>query len=223
MKLTKKNLRADLVKYVTVFLLAGIVLLAGCDAGGKKPDSSTAGTPSVQAVSGTGETANGAFGKSDLRLNIEGVEVILMTDSAPLISALGNGYEMAENISCHFAGSMDRDFFYPTQENEEILVSTYGLDGEYVIGEIRFGSNKYKTKKGITAGSPVREVIDAYGENYTVDEGGEEEEGVLKTGIMNYWLGEKENEKTPRLYFDVEDGKVTAVNAYSAAQDKMAF
>ncbi|MDR1892024.1 MAG: hypothetical protein LBQ48_03325 [Oscillospiraceae bacterium] len=223
MKLTKKNLRAELAKYATVFLLAGHIILTGCNSGGEGSDSSAAGTPSAERVSGAGQTEMGTFGKGDLRLEIAGVEVVLMTDSASLIAALGNGYEMAENISCHFAGSMDRDFFYPTSENEEILVSTYGLEGRYVIGEIRFGSDKYKTKKGITAGSSVQEVIDAYGENYTVDEGGEEEDGVLKTGIMHYWLGEKENEKTPRLYFDVENGKVTNVNVYSAAQDKFGF
>ena len=82
---------------------------------------------------------------------------------------MGSGYEMVTSLGCHF-GTEDRDFHYPTQENRELLISTYGFDNN-----------------------------------------------------TKFVMGEKGNEKTPRLYFDVEDSKVAIVYAYAAAQDKMAF
>ena len=181
--------------------------LASC--GDKKSgsaDESQASQATVQNTSVPSEKTMGTFNKADMNITIAGVSVQFMGDSSALIAALGSNYTLEEENGCDYAG-MVKYYTY----GEDIMISTYPIDGTEVVGEVTIMSQKYPTSKDIKVGDSREKIITAYGENFTDDD------DDLQNGVLTYWLGEKGDYKhTPQLYFDLEENIITKINFFCA-------
>ena len=147
-------------------------------------------------------TSSDGFTESDLLFAYNENAYALDSDSASLIEALGNAYNFEAAVRCAFSG-MDKTYSYPG-----IDVYTYPLNGNDNIDEIYITSSDYATKKGITVGSSLSDINDAYGENYNFSDG--------------YMLvvapeGNKQDTSEPCLYFIIENDHVIEFSFYSAS------
>jgi hypothetical protein len=156
----------------------------------------------VLAITSCGQKEQKGFSEEDLVFVYNGEEFKLDSDVKPLIKSIGDGYEFSEAVSCAYTG-MDKTYSYG-----DIDLYTYPLDSKDRIDEIYIMSNKYSTKKGITVGSSLDDIIVAYGENYT-DLGG----GMLVIAPE----GMPEDTSSPCIYFIMQDGVVFEFSYYSAS------
>lgn len=96
------------------------------------------------------------------------VKLPMNAEFGPLLKQLGEADSYFEAASCAFNG-LDKVYTYkgleintyPNEENKEI---------DY-ISSIRILDESVKTPEGITIGSTLDEVLAAYGDNYTENEG----------------------------------------------------
>lgn len=115
---------------------------------------------------------------------------IHMNDKADtIVEALGKPQDYFEAPSCAFQG-LDKIYYY-----SGFNLSTYpGSDGDYVSA-IDFSDDSVSTKEGITLGAARDKVVEAYGKDYTED-----------NGSLTYTKG-----KT-KLTFLMEGEAVTSIN-----------
>ena len=121
---------------------------------------------------------NPPAGSSDVvpfSLTYQGVTVIPHEKAAPIIAALGEGYEYHESTSCAFVG-LDKVYTYA-----DIEIYTYPKGDEDFVLSVALRSDAVATDKGITIGSSGDEVIDAYGEG--------ELHGSVSDGEIGYTAG----------------------------------
>lgn len=105
-----------------------------------------------------GQSAPAAFSQKDLSLSVNGTTITAETEAQAILSALGDGYDYAEAVSCVYEG-MDRTYTYDT-----CVLYTYP-DGESErLMEISCFGGEVKTSRGITLGASRADVVAAYGE-----------------------------------------------------------
>jgi hypothetical protein len=140
----------------------------------------------------------GSFSSADFSFAIGGSRVKLDENVSAALKLLGDGYEYMASPSCAYVGE-DKLYSY-----DGIDVSTLPIDGD-LICSIDVTSSSFKTSKSITVGSSLRQVVAAYGSDYT-----------LEMGTLVYWGGEKGNPRTPQLYFVLDGGdSVEAFGMYN--------
>jgi hypothetical protein len=140
----------------------------------------------------------GSFSSADLAFLIAGKSVRLDENVSAALKLLGSGYSYQAAPSCAYTGE-DKLYSY-----EGIDIATLPIGGDLICA-IDVMSGDYKTSKSIGVGSPLSQIVAAYGADYTLD-----------AGALTYWDGEKNNPKTPQLYFAL-DGKdaVTMFGMYN--------
>jgi len=154
------------------------------------------------AFSACGDKEQAGFSESDLIFEYNGEAFALDSDASLLVAALGEGYEFSEAVSCAYKG-MDKTYSFG-----DIDIYTYPLDDIDRIDEIYIMSDKYSTKKGITVGSTLDDIVEAYGESYT-DLGG----GMLVIAPE----GTPEDTSAPCIYFIMDSDTVVEFSFYSAS------
>lgn len=102
---------------------------------------------------------------TDMAVVINGVTYSVRTDSANVLSALGNDYDYSETVSCIYEG-YDKAFAF-----DDITVSTVPVDGKDIIEMFTLTGGDYATARGIKVGDTRQKVLEAYGEHYTSDDG----------------------------------------------------
>lgn len=137
---------------------------------------------------------------ADMALVINGKTYAVRTDSAPVISVLGEDYAYEETVSCIYEG-YDKTFNYG-----DITVYTVPVDDQDIIEMFTVTGGDYATPRGIKVGSTRQDVLTAYGENFTSDDG--------------YYLtytedGNPENFSAMRVMFRMENDKVVEFSVYS--------
>ncbi len=135
----KKNLSLSLA----VLLMLVIAAACGGDAGSAMP--------------------TGAFSEDDLGVEIGGEVYYLREDSAPLLAALGDGYEYSEMVSCVYDGK-DKTYIYPG-----ITVSTVPVGGKDVTEMITLTDGSYSTLRGAKVGDAISSLAEKYGGDYFDD------------------------------------------------------
>lgn len=143
-------------------------------------------------------SAQEGFGQDDLGLELEGNTYYLRTDSAPLIEALGDGYEYSEMVSCVYDGK-DKTFSYPG-----LNVNTVPVDGKDIIEMLTLTDGTYATLRGVRVGDSREQVIAAYGEDYFDD------------GYINYTLtNDPADIQAERIQFEMSGDTVSTIYIYS--------
>ena len=157
------------------------------------------GAPAAETPRPTAPAAS--FSEADMTFVLNGKPYALKTDAAPLIKALGDGYELSEATSCLYVG-MDRMYEYPG-----IIISTVPKDNADYIDEIVLTSADYATPKGVAVGGALDDIVKAYGKGYA-DQG----------GIIVYAVnGNPDDLQSPKLYFTMTDGKIDSIGFFSAS------
>ena len=165
------------------------------------PAASVSPSPLPSATTPEAAATPAALNESDLDFTLDGVAYKLKTDAKPLLGALGESYELTAAPSCLYVGE-DKTFAYP-----DISISTFPIEDKDIIDEIDLLADRFATNRGIKIGDTLDQIKAAYGSDYTDD-------GVLVT----YWLGgDSTNLKSPQLYFEMTDGKVSTIGLYSAS------
>ena len=142
----------------------------------------------------------GEFREIDLIFDYNNVSYPLNSEAAPLLEALGSEYTETTAPSCVYDGE-DKMFEY-----DNMTIYTYPTDGIDMIDEIYFFGGDFQTTKDIKIGSTLEEVKEQYGQ------------GFDKGSTYEYVLsGDKDDVKSPRLTFEISDGKVTGISFYSAS------
>ena len=141
------------------------------------------------------ETDNSKDSSEDTREEIEGytfvynnVPIPLNQKAAPILQDLGKEQSYFEAPSCAFQG-LDKIYYYNGFE-----LSTYPNQGVDYISAIDLMDDSVSTEEGVYIGSSLEDVIEAYGEGYTEE-----------NGMYTYILGET------KLNFLIENNEVTAI------------
>lgn len=162
-------------KNTVIIMLALMLLLAGC----------------------SGKT-NSGFSEDDLGLEIAGEKYYLREDSAPVIEALGDGYEYSEMVSCVYDGQ-DKTFAYPG-----LTVNTVPVEGRDIIEMFTLTDDTYATLRGVKVGMSRDQVIAAYGEEYFDD------------GYINYTVTNDPTDiQAERIQFEMSGDTVSVIYIYS--------
>lgn len=176
--MNRKSIALVLLLTLTVSFTLG---LYGCG-----QDAAGAGAPS------------GKFSQQDLGVSIEGKVYGLREDSAPLLEALGSGYDYSEMVSCVYDGK-DKTYRYPG-----ITVNTVPVDGKDLVEMITLTDGTYQTLRGTKVGDTLDAVKKLYGEEYFDD------------GYLTYSLTNDSNDiQAERIQFEYAGGQVSTIYIYS--------
>lgn len=184
-----------------LIVVAALLLLAGC---GEKEAVTTSGnaqntevTQAAQdeAVGGAKDLTTAPEAAEGFSFVTNGVTVPMNVDAAPIIEALGDPVEYFEAASCAFQG-LDKIYTYNGFE-----INTYPKDNKDYISTVYFLDDSVATDKNIYLGSTLDEVLAAYGEDYTEE-----------NGEYTYVLGQT------KLCILVEEDSVTSIT-YKAVVD----
>ena len=147
---------------ICMCICMGMIFITGC-AAGKGSDDGQTKTPGDE--------------KNSFSYAIGDVELVPGEDFAKAYEALGEPVNYTEAASCYFDG-MDKVYTYDGYE-----VRTYPDGDKDIIQDICLSSKDYSTDEGITVGSSLKDVTDAYGDKYEL------------TGKMyKYYVSDKEYE-----------------------------
>lgn len=150
------------------------------------------------ACGGAPAAPEGPFTADDLGVMLDGKVYYLREDSAPLLAALGDGYEYSEMVSCVYDGK-DKTYTYPG-----ITVSTVPVDGKDVTEMITLTDAAYSTLRGAKVGDSTASLQEKYGENYFDD------------GYITYSVsGDPADIEAERIQFEYADGSVSRIYIYS--------
>ncbi len=135
----------------------------------------------------------------DMGLFVENTWYPILSDFAPLLAALGEPDELISAPSCVFQGE-DKEFAY-----EGMSVFTNPLKSMDVWYEVYITGEGMLTIRGIGVGSPLEDVITAYGENYYTE--GENMLTFSVSGIAGDYM-------SPCIIFELTEGLVSAIDIY---------
>lgn len=153
---------------ICMCLCLGMAFITGCS--GKKDDTQP-----------TKEVQNNSFSYT-----INDVKLVPGEDFSDAYKKLGEPDNYTEAASCYFDG-MDKVYTYSGYE-----VRTYPDGDKDIIQDICLSTKDFATDKGITVGSALKDVTDAYGNDYKL------------TGKMyKYYVSEDEY-----VYFFIMDDAV---------------
>lgn len=185
MKMIKQN-------WFLVVLLACVMILSACGtpaADSNAPADSDSSEPAV---------LTGSFSEKDLGICINDKIHYLREDSAEVLTALGDGYEYSEMVSCVYDGK-DKTYAYAG-----ITVNTVPVDGKDIIEMFTLTDDTYSTLRGIKVGATREEVIAAYGEEFFDD------------GWLNYTMTNDQTDvQAERIQFEMNGDTVSAIYIYS--------
>ncbi len=161
---------------------------AGCSSDESSTEGGSTGTSSAAAP--TSAVTDG------YEVTLDGVEIQMCADAAPVIEELGEEKSYFESESCAFEG-LDKVYTY-----SGFKLNTYPVDDKDYVLSVVFSDDTVETDEGITIGSPKEEVLEAYGDPQ------EETDAALiydKNGtIMTIGL-DGDTVKTVEIAADVED------------------
>lgn len=132
----------------------------------------------------------------DTTLVLGGTQVNGETKVEDVLSLLGEDYQYAEAISCVYDG-MDKTYTY-----DEAVVYTYpSEDGEQLMELYCTGGDVETANGGVALGDSREDVISAFGEDY-----------IEAGSVLRYENPAQSEDYEPEaVYFELEDGKVTAM------------
>ena len=136
------------------------------DGAGLPSTGAAAPTPeSTESGSGSGYQDNAAAQPAGFLFAVKGLTIQMGEAAAPVVGALGEPVNYFEAPSCAFDG-IDRIYCYSGFE-----LFTYPVDGEDFISSINLTDDSVATREGVYLGMSLRNMIDAYGEEYEQDFG----------------------------------------------------
>lgn len=166
-----------------IFLLLLIsILLVGCSNGDNTPV-----VPKEQADNTMVDKDNEEIQNAYI-FEINGVEIPMNVEVAPIIEQLGDSKEYFEAESCAFQG-MEKTYTYDGFE-----IYTYEIEGVDSVASISLLDDSVKTKEGIYLYSSLEDVKSAYGDDY--------EESL---GLYTYILGDS------KLSFLIDKEEVVSI------------
>lgn len=123
------------MKKISILLLAALMLfgMMGCDSSDPAPQ------------------------QDNFTFTYHGTQILLNSDAAPIVDALGEPKSYTEEPSCAFDG-LDKTYYYGS-----FYLSTYPLDGRDYVYSIWFVDDSVATVEGIRIGNTRAEVESAYG------------------------------------------------------------
>jgi len=133
--------------------------------------------------------------EADLSMTVNGVEVTAKSSVDALLAVFDGNYETAEAVSCVYSG-MER-----TYSGDGFSVFTYpGDDGAEHLMEA-YAEQNVQTARGVTIGSSLKDVEDAYGPDYT------------RTGsVVSFELPAASSQMVPAgIYFELNGDAVCAI------------
>ena len=133
--------------------------------------------------------------EADLSMTVNGVEVTAKSSVDALLAAFDGDYETAEAVSCVYSG-MEH-----TYSGDGFSVFTYpGDDGAEHLMEA-YAEQNVQTARGITIGSSLKDVEDAYSSDYT------------RTGsVVSFELPAANDQMVPAgIYFELNGDTVCAI------------
>ena len=133
--------------------------------------------------------------EADLSMSVNGVEVTTKSSVDTLLGIFDGKYETAEAVSCVYSG------MECTYSSEDFSVFTYpGDDGAEHLMEAYAQAN-VQTARGITIGSSLKDVEDAYGSDYT-----------RNGNVVSFELPASNDQMVPAgIYFELYDDMVIAI------------
>ena len=136
-----------------------------------------------------------ALKAEDLSMTVDGKTVSAEASIASILESFGDGYEMAEAVSCVYSG-MERTYSY-----DNLILYTYpGDDGQEHLMEA-YAEGNVQTSRGVKLGDSLKDVEESYGSDYT------------RTGDVVTFSMEAANEQMvpAGVYFELNDDIVTAI------------
>lgn len=149
-----------------LLLMIGIVLLlGGCGKAADTADqnagqeSNTAAANTKDVTNDVGETA----AAEGFTFEYNGTIIPMNVDAAPIVEALGEPTDYFEAASCAFQG-MDKQYYYNGFE-----LGTYPNGKKDLVSYVNFVDDTVTTDQGICLGSTLKELLAAYGKDYTAE------------------------------------------------------
>ena len=135
-------------KILIVMAVAALVLaLVAC--GEKTPETTAPAAPVVQ-----GPTQPDA---SSWKYTVQGVDILMHAEAAPVLEALGEPVSYTEEASCAFTG-LDKTYYYGG-----FYLQTYPMGEEDFVYSVWLVDDSSTTPEGIYIGASQAEVEAAYG------------------------------------------------------------
>ena len=137
------------MKKIIALALALMLVLTMAACGESAPETTAPAAPSVN----TPVTPDAASWK----YNVQGVDIMMHADAAPVLAALGEPVSYTEEASCAFTG-LDKTYFYGG-----FYLQTYPMGEEDFIYSVWLVDDSSTTPEGIYIGATQAEVEAAYG------------------------------------------------------------
>ena len=134
--------------FALVLALMMVMTLAACG-GDSTPETTEPNAPAVQ-----GPTQPDA---SSWKYNVQGVDIMMHAEAAPILEALGEPVSYTEEASCAFSG-LDKTYYYGG-----FYLQTYPLEDADYIFSAWLVDDSSTTPEGIYIGASQAEVEAAYG------------------------------------------------------------
>lgn len=154
--------------------------------------------------------------KNDLKMQYDGNVFAVDQTMNEMFAVFGYDFNFSQAQSCAYQG-YDKFYSYLFEDGTGIDFSTVPIGGIDTVCEVYATSPSVSTSKGIKPGSTEEQLKEIYGTDCTIEFVSEydTDDGYY---VITYWLGEKNNQLTPRMYFllNSESRKVTAVAMSSA-------
>ncbi|MDF2539732.1 MAG: hypothetical protein K0S76_2753 [Herbinix sp.] len=147
-----------------VVIIAVMLLLVGCGNTDKDDQGDNAGNNNSQESNDNQDDSADAD-KEGYKFTINDVTVPMNVKADSILEALGEPLESFEAPSCAFQG-MDKIYNYGSYE-----VNTYPNEGTDIISAVDLKDDTVATEEGIYIGSTLAEVIEAYGEAESSENG----------------------------------------------------
>lgn len=165
-------------------------------------DSTTSTASGTDATPTASETETGIrpFSAEDLIIEYQGVTAHLLEDAAPLISVLGDDYQLSEAESCVYEG-MDKTLDY----GHSVVYTVPSGDHDLLDG-LDLLDERIVTARGIRVGDSRDAVLAAYG-----PQAGSESDLVYNVS------GDIEQLAEPKLTFIMDGDSVVAISFYSGS------
>ncbi len=152
------------------------------------------------ALTGCGKKEDMTFTeKKDLGISVNGKWYPIHEDFAPLLSALGDEYELYSGESCVFEG-LDKEFVYSFGS-----VFTNPDGDKDIWYNITLTDATYSTARGIKVGDSMEALVAAYGENYY-----SEGEGLVTYSVS----GVQGDISSPCIIFTLEGDTIVMIEIY---------